>query len=85
MRGYWSLAGIGAAVCIGIAGGVSAEDAPKVEGWAFEQDRVEEQLGRGLIAMPLDEGDVYLRWRRFPAPAARPTMPEQRPPVPIMG
>ena len=37
--------------------------APKrqVSGWAAE--RVAEKLGRGLVAMPLDGGRVYLGWR----------------------
>ncbi len=41
----------------------TAPPRPKVEGWAFNQDRVREVLGRGLVAMPREEGDVYLRWR----------------------
>ncbi|MFP4172042.1 MAG: silent information regulator protein Sir2 [Candidatus Hydrogenedentota bacterium] len=63
MSRHWSVTVLGAAICLGIAGAVSAEDSPSVEGWAFEQDRVEERLGRGLIAMPREQGDVYLRWR----------------------
>jgi rhamnogalacturonan endolyase len=34
---------------------------PKVEGWASK--RVEETLDRGLNAMPLADGKVYLSWR----------------------
>ncbi len=36
---------------------------PNVEGWAFEDERVREELGRGLIATPREDGAVYLRWR----------------------
>ena len=36
---------------------------PKVEGWAYEGERVRERLSRGLIAMPREDGGVYLRWR----------------------
>lgn len=36
-------------------------DRPPVEGWARE--RVEEPLGRGLVAMPIEGGRVYLSWR----------------------
>ena len=42
---------------------VSSPSKPKVEGWAFDRDRVEESLGRGLVATPCDEGGVYIRWR----------------------
>lgn len=41
----------------------TAPPKPKVEGWAFHLDRVEERLGRGLVAMPLEESGVYVRWR----------------------
>jgi rhamnogalacturonan endolyase len=43
---------------------------PKVSGWATA--RVEEKLGRGLLAMPSGEGRVYLSWRllKTDAPAA---------------
>ena len=34
---------------------------PLVQGWATE--RVEEPLGRGLVAMPTEGGRVYLSWR----------------------
>ncbi|MFO8082339.1 MAG: hypothetical protein R6V07_18815 [Armatimonadota bacterium] len=36
-------------------------DRPPVEGWAAE--RVEEPLGRGVVAMPMEGGQVYLGWR----------------------
>lgn len=36
---------------------------PEVEGWAFEKERVEERLGRGLVALPRSDGTVYLSWR----------------------
>ncbi len=41
----------------------TAPPRPKVEGWAYHQGRVEERLGRGLVAMPREEGGVHLRWR----------------------
>lgn len=34
---------------------------PKVEGWARE--RVEEQLNRGMLALPTPDREVYLGWR----------------------
>ena len=34
---------------------------PKVQG--FAETRVEEPLGRGLVALPLDGGRIYLGWR----------------------
>ncbi|MFW5867470.1 MAG: hypothetical protein ACOCX2_06610 [Armatimonadota bacterium] len=40
---------------------VETLDRPPVEGWASE--RVEEALGRGLVAMPMEGGRVYLGWR----------------------
>lgn len=36
---------------------------PKVEGWAFNLDRVEERLDRGVVAMPQEGGRVYVQWR----------------------
>ncbi len=36
---------------------------PKVEGWAFHRDRVEERLGRGVAAVPHAEGGAYVGWR----------------------
>ena len=35
----------------------------KVEGWAFDGERIREELGRGLVAMPREQGDIYVRWR----------------------
>ncbi len=35
----------------------------KVEGWAFGQDRVQENLGRGLVARHCEEGRIYIQWR----------------------
>lgn len=36
-------------------------DRPPVEGWASE--RIEETMGRGLVALPMDGGRIYLGWR----------------------
>jgi len=36
-------------------------DKPKVTGWA--EQRVEEKLNRGLVALPTKDGKVYLGWR----------------------
>ncbi|MDZ7619650.1 MAG: silent information regulator protein Sir2 [Patescibacteria group bacterium] len=36
---------------------------PKVEGWACQRDRVEERLGRDVVATPRKEGGVYVQWR----------------------
>ncbi|MDY0165126.1 MAG: hypothetical protein RBS80_01195 [Thermoguttaceae bacterium] len=36
---------------------------PKVEGWAFQDDRVEQRLGRGVVAVPREEGGAYVQWR----------------------
>ncbi|MDP2896001.1 MAG: silent information regulator protein Sir2 [bacterium] len=36
-------------------------DKPKVAGWA--EQRVEERLNRGMVAMPNGDGKVYLGWR----------------------
>ena len=37
------------------------KDKPKVKGWA--QQRVEEKINRGMLAIPNKEGKVYLGWR----------------------
>lgn len=37
------------------------EEKPKVTGWA--QERVEEKLNRGVLAIPADKGQVYVGWR----------------------
>jgi len=37
------------------------EEKPKVTGWA--KQRVEERLNRGMLAMPNQQGKVYLGWR----------------------
>jgi rhamnogalacturonan endolyase len=37
------------------------KDKPKVTGWA--QQRIEEKLNRGMLAMPNREGKIYLGWR----------------------
>ncbi len=34
---------------------------PKVEGYA--QERVEEKMGRGIVALPMDGGRIYVGWR----------------------
>ncbi len=36
---------------------------PKFQGWAFDGERVRESLGRGMVAVPRQEGDMYIRWR----------------------
>lgn len=36
---------------------------PKVVGWAYHKERIVDQLDRGLIALPQDNGNVYVRWR----------------------
>ncbi len=36
-------------------------DKPKVKGWA--EQRIEEKLNRGMLAMPIKDGKVYLGWR----------------------
>lgn len=40
-----------------------SEPRPEVEGWAFGQSRVQERLDRGLVAVPREDGSVYLTWR----------------------
>jgi len=41
--------------------GMYPGDKPKVEGWADE--RVTEELNRGIIALPTPEDEVYIGWR----------------------
>ena len=47
----------------------TAPERPEVRGWAFDQERVEEKIDRGLVAMPLQRSPafsgrgVYLHWR----------------------
>jgi len=44
------------------------KDKPLVKGWA--KQRVEENMDRGLIAMPTADGKVYIGWRLLKADAA---------------
>lgn len=36
---------------------------PKVEGWAYDGERIYESLGRGVVATTREQGDIYVRWR----------------------
>jgi hypothetical protein len=36
---------------------------PQVEGWAFHKERVKEMPGRGVVAIPQENGSIYLQWR----------------------
>jgi hypothetical protein len=51
---------LGIACCAAAAAG---KPGPKVRGYAFDGKRISERLDRGLIAMPLEGGKVYLGWR----------------------
>lgn len=41
----------------------SAASSPKIEGWAYETNGVQHELGRAVVATVREGGDVYLRWR----------------------
>jgi rhamnogalacturonan endolyase len=36
---------------------------PHVEGWAFQKERVKEQLDRGMVAFTREDGSIYVQWR----------------------
>ena len=36
---------------------------PPVEGWAYHGKRVKELPGRGVVAYPREDGNMYVRWR----------------------
>lgn len=41
----------------------AASHRPKVQGWAYNEIRVREELGRGLVAVPGGDGGIYVQWR----------------------
>lgn len=65
MRFAHTLAVLAAAALGAQAGEAVRRQKPKVKGYAAE--RVRERLGRGLVAMPLGGGKVYVAWRLFEA------------------
>ena len=42
----------------------TAKPKPKVEGWAFNTERVKDQLGRGIVVYPLDSNRMYILYIR---------------------